>query len=183
MGGGSVSALSPHNLTCLLLRLSQVPMERASLNSGDCFILDLGLKLIQWNGKSASGFEKAEAAKVARAIDDERAGKAEVVVLEEGDDRDPQFWDKLGGRGEIKFVIALGFFLSLHGPASPNYFRFSPPNVLAKVCRGGRPRLGGRRAQAADAPVGRQRHNDLQGGGHRHQHQARPAQVRRRLCL
>lgn len=82
--------------------VSEVPMERDSLNSGDCFILDLGLELVQWNGKSASGFEKAEAAKVARAIDDERAGKAEVTVLEEGDDRHPAFWEKLGGRGDIK---------------------------------------------------------------------------------
>jgi len=36
----------------------QVPASRSRLQSGDVFILDMGLKVYQWNGSSASVFEK-----------------------------------------------------------------------------------------------------------------------------
>jgi hypothetical protein len=41
--------------------------------------------------------EKNKAATLARAIDDERAGKAEVIVTAEGSDSDFP-WDLLGGK-------------------------------------------------------------------------------------
>jgi len=36
----------------------QVPAAKSRLNQGDVFILDLGLKVYQWNGSSSSAFEK-----------------------------------------------------------------------------------------------------------------------------
>jgi len=83
------------------IRVSEVPLVVSSLNSGDVFILDSGLTLYQWNGSKASGMEKIKAAQLCRAIDDERAGKPQVVVLEEGND-DPKFWGLLGGKAAVK---------------------------------------------------------------------------------
>ena len=40
---------------CLLL---QVPAAKSRLDPGDVFILDMGLKVYQWNGSGASVFEK-----------------------------------------------------------------------------------------------------------------------------
>ena len=36
----------------------QVPASRSRLQSGDVFILDMGLQVFQWNGSGASIFEK-----------------------------------------------------------------------------------------------------------------------------
>jgi len=78
------------------VRVREVPMKANSLNGGDIFILDLGLKIIQWNGKKAGVSEKSKATILTRALDDERGGKPTVVVLQEGD-KDKEFWDPLGG--------------------------------------------------------------------------------------
>jgi gelsolin len=83
------------------VRVQQVDLSRTSLNSGDVFILDMGLKLFQWNGKKAGPQEKQKGAQLCRAIADERKGKAKVSVLEEGD-KDAEFWKVLGGEGSIK---------------------------------------------------------------------------------
>jgi len=76
-------------------------MHRSSLNSGDCFILDNGLKIFQWNGKKAGPSEKQKGAQMSRAIADERRGRAKIFVLEEND-KEPEFWQLLGGEGPIK---------------------------------------------------------------------------------
>jgi len=83
------------------VRVTQVPLSGESLNSGDVFILDKGLKLFQWNGKSSSGQERMKAAQVARAISDERKGLPRVTVLAEGDDMS-EFWEALGGETAVK---------------------------------------------------------------------------------
>eukprot|EP01087_Luapelamoeba_hula_P018105 TRINITY_DN5791_c0_g1_i1.p1 TRINITY_DN5791_c0_g1~~TRINITY_DN5791_c0_g1_i1.p1 ORF type:complete len:370 (-),score=62.75 TRINITY_DN5791_c0_g1_i1:267-1376(-) len=86
------------------IRMTQVELARASLNSGDVFILDAGLKVWQWNGSKSTGMERNKAGTVARAIDDERGGKAEVIVVDEsaGSNGNDEFWALLGGRGDIK---------------------------------------------------------------------------------
>jgi len=83
------------------IRVTQVDLHRDSLNSGDCFILDNGLKIFQWNGKKSGPSEKQKGAQLSRALVDERKGKAKVYVLEEGD-KEPEFWKILGGEGPIK---------------------------------------------------------------------------------
>lgn len=56
-------------------------MTLDSVNSGDVFILDLGLKLVQFNGNQSGALERAKAAQMCRLIDAERDGKPEVVVF------------------------------------------------------------------------------------------------------
>jgi len=83
------------------VRITEVPMSRDSLNSGDVFILDAGLKIFQFNGKKAGPQEKQKGAQLSRAIVDERKGKPKINVMEEGD-KDSEFWGMLGGMGAIK---------------------------------------------------------------------------------
>jgi len=89
----------------------EVPLTHESLNSGDVFILDEGMKIFQFQGKGASGGEKAKAGQIARGIDDERGSKVEVIVLEEENedkahakeaDDWKKFWTVCGGKHPIK---------------------------------------------------------------------------------
>lgn len=86
------------------VRVTQVATDSKSLNSGDCFILDLGMEIIQWNGSGASLFEKMRAGEVVRALRDERGAKPEAYIYDEGDSDAglDKFWDALGGKGKIK---------------------------------------------------------------------------------
>jgi len=78
------------------VRVREVALTAKSLNTGDIFILDLGLQIYQWNGKKAGVAEKLKATQLSRAINDERGGRPKVTVLEEAD-RDKEFWEILGG--------------------------------------------------------------------------------------
>jgi len=79
------------------LRVTEVPRERGSLNQGDCFILDSGIKIYVWQGSESSPFEKTKANNVAENMEAERDGKATVTL-----DVDDDFWRLLGGPGPIK---------------------------------------------------------------------------------
>jgi gelsolin len=84
------------------VRIVQVPLARAALNSGDVFILDNGLNIYQWNGSKSGGAEKNRASQLARALDDERGGKPKVTVFNQGDKDAKEFWALLeGGEGEV----------------------------------------------------------------------------------
>lgn len=64
------------------VRVAEVPVAVASLNHGDCFVLDDGYELFQWNGSGASAAEKAKALNVTMSIKNElRKGKAIVCTL------------------------------------------------------------------------------------------------------
>jgi len=81
------------------VRVTQVDLKHESLNSGDVFILDAGLKLYQFNGKKAGPGEKSKGAQLTRAIVDERKGQAKITVIEEGEKDSPkEFWTLLGGQ-------------------------------------------------------------------------------------
>lgn len=82
--------------------VDEVDMSADSLNQGDVFILDLGLKLIQWNGSKSSGPERIKAGQYAAALDSERSGKAVISVHEEGDKDLEEFWKELGGQKDPK---------------------------------------------------------------------------------
>jgi gelsolin len=77
----------------------QVPAAKTSLNSGDVFILDMGLKVYQWNGSGANVFEKQKAVQFVNGLKSERSGKAvEVDVIDEGSsglDSSHPFYDAL----------------------------------------------------------------------------------------
>lgn len=92
-------------MKCTSMR--EVSCASASLNSGDCFIYDAGMDLYQFNGKGSSGAERVKAAEMARAIDDERKGKPEVHVFEEGDndDAEKKFWEGVGGKADIPATV------------------------------------------------------------------------------
>merc|ERR1711935_193592 len=81
----------------------EVNITTESLNSSDCFIFDAGMNLYQLNGSRANGAEKMKAAQVSRGIDDERKGKPEVHVFEEGDNdsTERKFWELMGGKKAI----------------------------------------------------------------------------------
>lgn len=83
------------------VRVTEVPLAAASLNSGDVFIVDNGVDLIQWNGSKSGVSERAKAAALLQAIEGERNGKAKGRVIEESED-DAEFWKHLGGKGAIK---------------------------------------------------------------------------------
>lgn len=86
------------------VRVTQVDKSRDSMNSGDVFILDQGLKLYQFNGKKSGPMEKQKGASIIRAIKDERKGLPSILVIEEGE-KGPdaqEFWKHLGGEGPIK---------------------------------------------------------------------------------
>ena len=84
-----------------------------SLNGGDVFILDLGKKLIQFNGCGASRRERSKALDVLLAIkDEERGGKCEVLAIDENDGRDvdgvDDFFQALGvDPSSVRFSLFL----------------------------------------------------------------------------
>jgi len=75
----------------------EVPMAGSSFNEGDVFLLDEGLKLTVWQGKSAGIFEKNKAMALVNAIKDERKGKPTIQTTMQGDDGAFP-WDKVGGK-------------------------------------------------------------------------------------
>ena len=84
-----------------VVRTTKVPAETASLNTGDVFILDLGLQLFLYNGKDANRAEKRKGYEMIQKIkDDERGGKASVVFIDEDPDN-AAFWEALGGKIEV----------------------------------------------------------------------------------
>ena len=81
------------------VRVLQVSKVASSLNHGDAFLLDLEDCLYVWVGNQANPMEKFKAVQVAEKIrDDERGGKCQIVVLQDGVSDDvPPFWESLGG--------------------------------------------------------------------------------------
>lgn len=79
------------------IRIVQVELTAKKLNSGDVFILDAGMHLFQWNGSGSNPREKQRAARLIKAISDERGGKPEIIVQEQ-DHEEQEFWKILGGK-------------------------------------------------------------------------------------
>jgi len=104
------------------VRCSEVPLSASSLNSGDCFILDAGLTLFQWNGDRAGIREKGRATQLTRALDDERRGKPQVSVQDQGSE-DPEFWEALGGKGDV----------AEHEPGSDEAWEVEDKHVLFRI--------------------------------------------------
>jgi len=75
-----------------------------SLNQGDVFILDAGLTLYQFSPAGAGAGEKAKAAQLTRAIDDQRGSKVQIHIFgyDDSDAHAKFFWEFLGGKKPIK---------------------------------------------------------------------------------
>jgi gelsolin len=65
-----------------VVRLKEVPLAKARIQSGDVFILDLGLTLYQWNGSGSSKDERFKAMQYMNLLKSER-GSAQTQTLEE----------------------------------------------------------------------------------------------------
>jgi len=89
------------------VKVFEVDLTHKSLNSGDVFIVDAGVDIVQWNGSKAGVLEKAKGAEVSQAIEGEREGKAANRVVDEGTE-DEAFWTYLGGKGAIASAAAGG---------------------------------------------------------------------------
>ncbi len=68
------------------MKLNQVPFSKSSLDSEDCFLLDLGTKVYIWEGKTCNVKEKVRSGKFAREIEAGRAGAQKITHFEEGND-------------------------------------------------------------------------------------------------
>jgi gelsolin len=122
------------------VRVAQVPLQRDSLNSGDCFILDAGLNVYQFNGRRCGPSEKSKAASVCRALCDERKGQPTLHVFEEGDKEAVPFWKFLGGEGAIKSAEEGGSDLDTDKVDDKRLFRLSDSSgklAFAEVARAG----------------------------------------------
>lgn len=62
------------------MRVREVPLSRDSLNEGDCFILDAGLQIFQWNGNKSGPFERTKASNIVIELKSQR-GKARSIVM------------------------------------------------------------------------------------------------------
>jgi len=84
------------------IRTTQVDLKRESLNSSDVFVLDLGLKIYQFNGAKSTPMERSKAAQWCIQVEKERNGLAKHSVLDETQKDIPSdFWQPLGGAGAI----------------------------------------------------------------------------------
>ncbi len=70
------------------MKLIQVPYSKESLDSEDCFVLDMGTKVYVWHGANCNIKEKVKSGQWARQIDAERAGSQNEVIFEEGEDEE-----------------------------------------------------------------------------------------------
>jgi hypothetical protein len=70
-----------------------------SVNEGDCFILDLGMKLYFWPGLECNVNEKVKGMEILFNIKNtERAGKPTHHYPREDPKIDAEFWAELGGK-------------------------------------------------------------------------------------
>ncbi|XP_071953140.1 gelsolin-like protein 1 [Antedon mediterranea] len=67
------------------VEIKEVPLFKQCLDSSDVFILDLGLEIFQWNGKTCNKDEKFTAVQFLQTLKSERSGKPVVESLDERD--------------------------------------------------------------------------------------------------
>ena len=67
-----------------MFHLLQVAMKKSMLDSSDVFIMDLGMKLFQYNGATANKDEKYKAVQYMQDLKSKRP-KAETETLEENE--------------------------------------------------------------------------------------------------
>lgn len=82
------------------VRTKEVPLAAASVNSTDCFVLDLGETAITFRGPNASAWEKRAAGAKMEEIFNMRSGRVRKENVEWDDTSGPAdlFWETLGGK-------------------------------------------------------------------------------------
>ena len=94
---GDTYLMQVHGRTPLSTVAIQVPLEAASLNTNDCFVLVSKKETWVWMGKGATGDER----EVAKKVGEEAHTANDTNVVFEGQEKD-QFWNILGGKGPYK---------------------------------------------------------------------------------
>jgi gelsolin len=118
MHGGIASGfhhVAPENYAARLLhfkgkthiRAWEVPLERASLNDGDVFLLDAGLKVWLWEGNTSRPRERIAGNSLLEQLKEERNFQIQAQTLNANDD-EPEFWKLLGGKGPVADASAGG---------------------------------------------------------------------------
>jgi len=115
------------------VRVTEVELTHKSLNSGDVFILDAGLKLFQWNGSKAGPQEKMKGAQLSRALADERKGIPRINVLEETGKDLGEFWTILGGQGPVKSAEEGGDDLEFEKATDKRLFQLSDASGTLQI--------------------------------------------------
>ena len=83
------------------IRVQQIAPKASGMNHGDVFILDLGLKLFQFNGRTSGMWEKEKAREVVVSIKSERNGKPSLDVIDDdGRQEEGDFWKAIHGKSE-----------------------------------------------------------------------------------
>ena len=82
------------------VRCTEVTCSNASLNSGDVFILDMGLEIFQWNGPGANRYEISKAFGITHSLHNDRGARGTIVLMAE-DANNATFWGALGGQIEV----------------------------------------------------------------------------------
>ena len=85
------------------VQVCQVPIKVESLNNSDCFILDGGLKVLQFNGAKSSAWETRKANAITDELQASRHSKVKETHIIDGiDDKGhvliEEFWGYFGGR-------------------------------------------------------------------------------------
>ena len=104
------------------VRCTEKEASNKSVNTRDCFTLDLSLQLFLWNGKEANKYEKAKGAEMIKKVHDERGVKGTITVVDGDDANNATFWEALGGQIEVtgtgesdeKAAVALADIIQLH---------------------------------------------------------------------
>lgn len=68
------------------MKMVQVPYSEDSLDSEDCYVMDLGTRVYIWQGNACNVKEKVKSGQWARKIDADRAGAQNEEIFEEGSD-------------------------------------------------------------------------------------------------
>ncbi|XP_048457863.1 scinderin like b [Rhincodon typus] len=83
------------------VRAYEVPFKWSSFNNGDCFLIDAGAVIYQWNGSKSNYQERIKCCQLAKSIrDGERMGRAKVEVVDEGSEP-PKVLELLGSKPSI----------------------------------------------------------------------------------
>ncbi|XP_048395200.1 scinderin-like [Stegostoma tigrinum] len=83
------------------VRAYEVPFKWSSFNNGDCFLIDAGAVIYQWNGSKSNYQERIKCCQLAKSIrDGERVGRATVEVVDEGSEP-PKVIELLGPKPSI----------------------------------------------------------------------------------
>ena len=80
------------------VRVMQIEPKATLMNHSDCFILDTGLKLYQFNGKTSGMWEKEKARECVVEIRSDRNGKPSLDVLDDDGHDGGEFWAEIHGK-------------------------------------------------------------------------------------